>query len=115
LSKQRAASPVRRPDSARPRGEPEVEVEPPSPAELAAIQRHLATLPALEGGTVRELPELDVTLVEGDGHGLDGSYAAMPRWTAETWQAGLRAVRDLMRADGVWPRSSGATVDRPIA
>jgi ribosomal protein S18 acetylase RimI-like enzyme len=115
LSEQRAATPVRRPDSARPRGDPEVEVEPPSSAELAAIQRHLATLPALEGGTVRELPELDVTLVGGDGHGLDGSYAAMPRWTAETWQARLLAVGDLMRADGVWPSLLWCDrLDRPI-
>jgi ribosomal-protein-alanine N-acetyltransferase len=92
-----------------------VEVEPPSAAELAAIQRHLATLPARDGGSVRELPELGITLVEGDRRGVDGSYAAMPRWTSETWQSRLLAVQDLMRADGVWPSLLWCDrLDRPV-
>jgi ribosomal-protein-alanine N-acetyltransferase len=83
--------------------------------ELAAIQRHLAILPALEGGTVRELPELGIILVAGASHGLDGSYAALPRWTAETWQERLLAVRDLMHAEGVWPSLLWCDrLDRPI-
>ena len=103
MSERRPASPLRRPASARPRQEPAGEADPPSPSELAAIQRHLAVLPALEGGTVREVPELGVTLVFGPGNGPDGSYAALPRWTAEGWQSRLQAVRERMRAEGVWP------------
>jgi ribosomal protein S18 acetylase RimI-like enzyme len=115
LSELRPASPLRRPESARPRAEPAVEVDPPSHDELAAIQRHLATLPTFEGGVVREMSELGVVLVQGPGHGADGSYAAMPRWTAETWQGRLQAVRELMRADGVWPSLLWCDrLDRPI-
>jgi ribosomal protein S18 acetylase RimI-like enzyme len=67
------------------------------------MQRHLVDLPAWEGGNVSEDPELGVTLVRGPGDGPDVSYAAMPRWDADTWAPGLAAVTARMQADGAWP------------
>jgi ribosomal protein S18 acetylase RimI-like enzyme len=90
-------------------------VEPPSPEELAAIQRHFATLPEWEGGSVVDDPELLVTFVQGPGNGPDGSYAAMPRWDAAAWPALLRAVSERMRADGTWPSLLWCDrLDRPV-
>jgi ribosomal protein S18 acetylase RimI-like enzyme len=115
VSELRPASPLRRPETARPRHDAAIEVEPPTSAELAAIQRHLASLPTFVGGAARDLPELAVTLVQGPGHAVDSSYAAMPRWTAETWQGRLETVRELMRAEGAWPSLLWCDrLDRPV-
>jgi GNAT superfamily N-acetyltransferase len=103
LSELRPASPLQRPETARPRQDAVPEVEPPTTAELSAIQRHLVTLPVWEGGTASEDGALQVTLVHGPGNGPDVSYAAMPRWHASDWPARLQAVEERMRADGAWP------------
>jgi len=103
LSELRPDSPVRRPDTARPREEAVPDVAPPSADELTAIQRHLVTLPGQEGATVTVDDELGVTFVRGPGSGPDLSYAAMPRWDAGTWPEALSAVRGRMREEGVWP------------
>lgn len=97
------AAPLRRPETARPREQSLPDVAPPTVEELVAMQRHLVTLPTLEGGHAIDEPELGVTLVHGPGNGPDVSYAAMPRWTVDTWQDALAVVAARMRADGAWP------------
>ena len=103
MSELRPTSPLRRPQTARPRQETVPQVEPPSTAELEAIQRHLVTLPGQEGATITLDGELGVVLVRGPGSGPDATYAAMPRWGATTWPDRLDAVVERMRADGSWP------------
>jgi ribosomal protein S18 acetylase RimI-like enzyme len=115
LSELRPTSPLQRPETARPRQAPELEVEPPSPDELLAIERHLVSLPTFEGGDLQEDTHLGVALVRGPGHEPDTSYAAMPRWGAADWRQRLEAVRDRMRADGAWPSLLWCVpLDRPI-
>ncbi len=103
MSEPRPGSPVRRPDTARPREAPVPQVEPPSPTELEAIQRHLVSLPVWEGADAEVDDELGVILVRGPGSGPDTSYAAMPRWGAEAWPDRLRLLGERMRSAGVWP------------
>ncbi len=112
MSELRPKSPTQRPDDARARGsaaaaqgeaEPTPEIEPPSPEELGHIQEHLASLPVHEGATVSADADLGVLFVRGFGSGPDATYAAMPRWEADTWRASLHAVRDRMRDEGAWP------------
>jgi GNAT superfamily N-acetyltransferase len=103
MSELRPSSPLRRPDSARPREDPGPQVEPPSVKELEAIERHLATLPEWEGGRVEVDEALGVTLVHGPGLGPDLSYAALMRWSAATWPERLQAVSRRMRVEGSWP------------
>ncbi len=115
MSELRPASPLQRPETARPREGAIPEIEPPTAAELAAIQRHLVALPEWEGGTVTEDAALGVTLVRGPGNGPDVSYAAMPRWRADEWPQRLLAVRERMRADGAWPSLLWCDrLDRPV-
>lgn len=102
-SELRPASPLRRPESARPREEPPPEVAPPTQAELLAMQRHLALLPADEGASVTPDDDLGVTFVRGPGNGPDVTYAALPRWAPSEWPGGLAAIRARMRQQGVWP------------
>ncbi len=103
MSELRPESPVRRPETARPREEAVPEIEPPSADELEAIQRHVVTLPAQEGAEVEVDEALGVTFVRGPGSGPDVAYAALPRWGADEWPEAITAVRDRMRADRVWP------------
>jgi ribosomal protein S18 acetylase RimI-like enzyme len=79
------------------------EVEPPSADELAAIHGHLVSLPRHEGAIVTEDAELGVTFVRGPGSGPDLTYAARPRWDADTWTESLAAVREHMRDQNAWP------------
>ena len=58
---------------------------PPSTTELAAIARHLVTLPGQEGAEVSDDESLGVTFVQGHGSGPDLTYAAMPHWDADSW------------------------------
>lgn len=114
MSELRPASPVQRPETARPR-EAAPEVVPPAPAELLAVERHLAALPTFEGGSLVEDARLGVTLVRGPGGEPDLSYAALPRWSVEAWPSRLDAVRQHMRNDGLWPSLLWcAPLDRPI-
>lgn len=103
MSELRPQTPVRRPETARPRHEAVPEVDPPRDDELEAMQRHLVLLPGQEGGTVRHDRELGVTLVHGAGSGPDVTYAAMPRWDVQRWPEQLAATSERMRLDGAWP------------
>ena len=114
VSELRPASPVQRPDTARPR-ETTPEVAPPTPAELLAVERHLAMLPTFEGASHVEDAELEALFVRGPGGEPDLSYAAMPRWSVEAWPSRLAAVRERMRGDGLWPSLLWCEpLDRPI-
>lgn len=103
MSELRPDSPVRRPPTARRREPPVPAVEPPTPAELEAIERHLVSLPALEGATVTDDEVIGMLLVRGPGRGPDATYAAMPRWADGAWHEGLERVRRRMRELGAWP------------
>ncbi len=103
MSELRPDSPVRRPDTARPRDEAIPEIAPPSAAELDAIRRHLVTLPGQEGAQVSVDDELGVTFVRGPGSGPDLTYAALPSWDVDTWPDALAAVRSRMLDEGSWP------------
>ena len=103
MSDLRPPSPVRRPATARPREGAGPEVEPPSPAELEAIERHLVTLPGQEGASVQADEALGVIFVRGPGSGPDLTYAAMPRWEADTWPRSLAQVRRRILDEGGWP------------
>jgi ribosomal protein S18 acetylase RimI-like enzyme len=103
LSELRPDSPVRRPETVRPREGASEQVLPPSDAELEAIHRHLVTLPAQEGATVTVDEQLGVTFVRGPGSGPDLTYAAMPRWHDRDRLQALRAVRARMQDEGAWP------------
>ncbi len=103
MSELRPDSPIRRPKSARPREETVPKVEPPTTEELAAIQRHLVSLPGQEGAEVTVDDDLGVTFVRGPGSGPDLSYAALPQWDEATWPGSLAAVRSRMLDAGGWP------------
>lgn len=115
MSDLRPASPVRRPATARPREAAGTEVEPPSPDELEAIERHLVTLPGQEGASVQADEELGVIFVRGPGSGPDLTYAAMPRWEADTWLQSLDQVRRRILDEGGWPSLLlSDSLDRPL-
>lgn len=115
MSELRPSSPLRRPESARPRAAPAPEVEPPTAEELAAIQRHLVTLPEWDGGSVEDDEALAVTFVRGPGDGPDLSYAAQPRWDAKAWPERLQRVSERMHAERKWPSLLWCDrLDRPL-
>ena len=122
MSELRPSTPVRRPETARPR-EDEVgaadaagpEIAPPTPDEIAAIQRHLASLPVHAGATVTHDAVLGVLLCRQDGAGPAGNYAAMPRWKPMAWRQSLNGVTQLVRRTGSWPSLLVADrLDRPV-
>lgn len=96
-------TPLRRPEGARPRSDTPPEVEPPTAQELAAIARHLVTLPGQEGAEVSADEELGVTFVRGPGSGPDLTYAALPQWDEQGWSDALAAVRRRMLDQNTWP------------
>jgi ribosomal protein S18 acetylase RimI-like enzyme len=115
MSELRPSTPARRPETARPREEAEPEIAPPSPDELEAIQRHLASLPVHSGAVVSHDARLGVLLVLQDGGGPAGNYAAMPRWRSQSWQQSVIGVTQLVRRTGSWPSLIVADrLDRPI-
>jgi ribosomal protein S18 acetylase RimI-like enzyme len=102
LSELRPESPIRRPETARPR-EDAPGVAPPTAQELEAIHRQLVRLPGQEGAVVTDDDELGVTFVHGPGSGPDLTYAAIPRWDAASWPESLAAVRAHMLDEDTWP------------
>jgi len=122
MSDLRPPSGARRPDNARPRsetehtheGEPEIFIDPPTPAELGAIERHLACLPMHSGATARWEPVVRALIVTQEGAGPAGNYAASPRWKAQSWHQSLNQVTQLVRRTGSWPSVIVAdSVDSP--
>ena len=110
MSDLRPASAARRPDTARPRtadehqhDEPEIVIDAPTPAELDAIQRHLACLPVHSGASAAWEATLGALIVRQDGAGPAGNYAAMPRWKSPSWLPTLNQVTQLVRRTGSWP------------
>ena len=115
MSELRPATPARRPETARPREDAEVTVEPPSPDDLARIERHLASLPLHSGAEVLDDPNLGVVLVRALGAGIGLNYGALPRWSAEGWRAALDRLAAKMRSAGEWPSLLVADrLDRPL-
>jgi len=103
VSELRPDSPIRRPDSARPREQALPEIDTPTLDELEAIHRHLVALPGQEGAEVTDDEELGITFVRGPGSGPDLTYAARPRWDESTWALALERVRARMLDENTWP------------
>jgi ribosomal protein S18 acetylase RimI-like enzyme len=123
LGELRPESPARRPETARTRSEAAAEavsVDPPSPAEAAAVGRHLAELALHSGAVAVDEPDLGVLRIRGgppggaQGGGVALNFAALPRWTAEGWRMSLALLAQQMRADGDWPSLLLTERDRPI-
>jgi len=93
----------RRPETARPRQEPEHEAAPPTQQELEAIELQLASLPREAGAEVRQLPELGVILTRQPGQGPGLNFAARIRWPSEGVAERLRALYEHMQRNGEWP------------
>jgi ribosomal protein S18 acetylase RimI-like enzyme len=107
----RPPTPARRPETARPREDAEVAVEPPSPEELERIQRHLCSLPAESGARVMHDPDLAALVVAAPS----GSYVAMPRWAPGTWRDAVELAAERLRREGAWPSLLVADrLDRPV-
>ena len=130
MSELRPSSPVRRPETARPRAAgahehdeastppagiaPPPSVEPVTLDELVRIQRHMASLPLHSGATVDQDDALGVLMVRRPGAGAALNYAAMPRWDASTWRSSLARVTETMGRDGSWPSMMlSDRLDRP--
>jgi ribosomal protein S18 acetylase RimI-like enzyme len=94
-----------RPASARPRGQPvaAVEQEPPTDAELAAIERSLVDLPRFSGAEVRPVSKLAATLALLPGRGPGYNFAGCARWSAAEVTSRLAALAEAMQAAREWP------------
>ena len=115
MSDLRPTTPARRPETARPREDAEPAIDPPSIAELGAIEAHLACLPVHAGATATHDERLGAILVRRDGAGPAGNYVALPRWTAQAWRQSLARTVQLYRRWGTWPTILVADrLDRPI-
>jgi ribosomal protein S18 acetylase RimI-like enzyme len=111
----RPEAPTRRPDTARPRGDGEPAIEPPSVEELERIQRHLCSLAGEAGAEVRAEPALGALIVRRPGGGPEVNHVAMPRWSTEGWREALARACAALAADGAWPSLLVADrLDRPI-
>jgi ribosomal protein S18 acetylase RimI-like enzyme len=126
VSELRPSSPLRRPDTTRPRTSDEHQheepqgiapppaVEPVTIAELASIQRHMVSLPLHAGARISQDDALGVVMVRSPGAGAALNYAAMPRWDAGSWRTSLGRVAGAMRQEGAWPSLLLADrLDRP--
>ncbi len=134
MSELRPSSPIRRPDTARPRSAsehvhdaereaahaeahgvaPPPSTEPITPEELAAVQRDLVSLPVHAGARLVDDPGSGVLRVRLPGGGAVMDYAALPRWTSQDWRASLERVVGQMRGEGTWPSILLADrLDRP--
>lgn len=94
--------PVRRPDSVRPRGAPNVSA-PASHEERETIERQLALLPTFSGATTEDVPELRALIVKLAGRGPGYNYAACLRWGDRDVPATLEQLRARFVAAGEWP------------
>jgi ribosomal protein S18 acetylase RimI-like enzyme len=103
MTELRPSTPPRRPDTVRPRGGTEPAVAPPSPAELDAMERHLAALPVHSGATLTEPAGLGAMLVTGPVPGPGFDYAGAVRWPVESWPARIARVERELRRHGHWP------------
>ncbi len=98
------APPVR-PASARPRQDAPVDhdAQPPSAAELEAIERQRIDWATLLGAQVEEDRELGAVVVRHDVRGSGLNFVARVRWTSEEVDECLAAIETGMRAAGTWP------------
>lgn len=111
----RPSTPAKRPETARPRSEPDPSVATPAPEEMEAIGRHLALLAVHSGARATEDLDLGLLMLRAPGGGVALNYAARPRWTDSGWQASLEQLTGAFRSAGEWPSLLLAErVDRPI-
>lgn len=101
----------RRPATARPRTDEELEratAAPPTPYELDAIERHQATLLGQTGAHVTADTELGVVWVRFTGRTPALSFAKCVRWPGSEFESRLASLRQRMRDAGEWPALSVA-------
>jgi ribosomal protein S18 acetylase RimI-like enzyme len=113
-------TPLRRPESARPRSDREEpdDVAPPDEGELEQIERGLVRLAQLLGATVTNDPTLRLTLVRWPGHGPAFNQAALVRWPQKGWEPLLERLTVLFRRDEAYPAvvvAEGRTTPRDLA
>jgi ribosomal protein S18 acetylase RimI-like enzyme len=99
----RPPTPATRPETARPRSEPDPTVEAPSAGETDAIARHLALLAAHSGAKPSEDLDAGLLMLRAPGGGVALNYAARPRWSADDWHARLDQLSTAFRSAGEWP------------
>ncbi len=102
MSDDAPVQPPHRPATARPRSDAGGEVQPPTAAELTAIERQHSQLSEQAGATITRDDELGVTWARfGRGPALD--YAASPDWPSHEHAARLARLVARMRAADAWP------------
>ncbi len=97
---------VSRPDSARPRSEPDTDHGaqlPPSTEELTAIEDHRVAWTRLLGATVEDDALLGGRLITDAAPGSSFNFVAGVRWLDGAVDAGLERVVDVMSDRGAWP------------
>jgi len=98
------APPLRRPDSARPRGTAgEEESPPPTGDEQHRIERQLALLPAFSGASGEDVAGLGALVVRLPGRGPGYNFAACLRWQPDEVEQRLEALRRWFIDAGEWP------------
>jgi ribosomal protein S18 acetylase RimI-like enzyme len=96
----------KRPANARPRVDaPESDAgAPPTPVELAAIEKERTAWVALLGASVERDDALGVTWSAHPTRGAGLNFASVVRWSAADVAGRLDEVESRMRAAGVWPQ-----------
>lgn len=101
-----AQKPPSRPESARPRAEPDFsgDVLAPTPQELAEIGRERLRWVTLIGASVEEDERLGVSFASHSARGTGMNFAAAIRWPEDEVEERLAGVQARMRAAGTWPQ-----------
>lgn len=103
MSERGARSPIRRPETARPRRDRSAEEPaPPTAAELSAIERGIDQLAVL-GGASLAVDEPHGRLVAWPGHGPAYNFGAGARWAATEVEARLAELASRLREIGELP------------
>ncbi len=97
------SAPLRRPDTARPRGAAPDESDAPTRQEQELIERELALLTRFSGAHGTHVAELDALVVRLPGRGPGYNFAACLRWPASEVEQRLEALAGYFHAAREWP------------
>jgi ribosomal protein S18 acetylase RimI-like enzyme len=79
------------------------EPEPPSTADLEAVERQMVELTELSGATVEHSEDLRALIVRRARRGPVFNYLAKLRWPADGWQAYVAVAEQRFHDVGEWP------------
>jgi GNAT superfamily N-acetyltransferase len=98
-------TPVKRPETARPRsvGRDEAEPAPPERSDLDVIESQLVWLAELLGATAAQEGDGSAAVVRWPGRGPGFNYAARVRWSDDDWSSRLAALSTRHAAEGGVP------------